>query len=33
MGQWTASVVVSQSNGTVRVYKGGRVVLEIERPA
>lgn len=27
------AVVVSQSNGTVRVYKGGRVVLEIERPA
>jgi DNA integrity scanning protein DisA with diadenylate cyclase activity len=26
------AVVVSQSNGTVRVYKGGRLVLEIERP-
>lgn len=27
------AVVVSQSNGAVRVYRGGKAVLEIERPA
>jgi DNA integrity scanning protein DisA with diadenylate cyclase activity len=27
------AIVVSQSNGTVRVYKGGKAILEIERPA